>query len=231
MKKKILIVEDDKKISSLIKAYLENADFIVKIANTIDEALKLLNSENFSLVILDLMLPDGYGESLMEDFKQLNIPVIMVTAKSSEEERLAGFSLGADDYIVKPFSPRELVARVRAVLKRYDNERENKRYSFNNGKLKIDGDNYQVFLDNKEIYLTPTEFKLLLFLATNNLKVVTREEIINKILGYQFEGYERTIDTHIKNLRQKLNDDPRTPFFIQTVHGIGYRFCGIKDES
>jgi len=230
MKNRVLVIEDDKKIGDLIKVYLINADFEVDIAYNIKEANELLENNNYKLVILDLMLPDGMGENLMEDFKLLKIPVIMVTAKASEEEKLAGFSLGADDYVVKPFSPRELVARVKAVLKRYEQE-YGQILSFNKGKLRICTKAFQVFLDDREILFTPTEFKILLYLATNSTKVITREEIINKILGYQFEGYERTIDAHIKNIRHKLKDDPKSPQFIQTVHGFGYKFCGIKDES
>lgn len=231
MKKKILVVEDDKKISNLIKAYLENADFYVQPALNIKQAEELLEKEKFDLVILDLMLPDGMGESLVEEFTMLKIPVIMVTAKASEEEKLAGFSLGADDYITKPFSPRELVARVRAVLKRYNLQEDEEVLSFNGGKLEIHTKSYRVLLDKNEVILTPTEFKVLLHLAKHNSEVVTREEIIDKVFGYQFEGYERTVDTHIKNLRHKLKDEPKSPTFIQTVHGVGYRFCGIKDEN
>jgi two-component system OmpR family response regulator len=232
MKKKILIVEDDKKISNLIKAYLENSDFQVKIAYNINQATDLIGKERFDLVILDLMLPDGMGETLVEEFSMLKIPIIMVTAKASEEERLAGFSLGADDYITKPFSPRELVARVKAVLKRYNFEsHEEEILSFNRAKLQIHTKSYRVLLDKREIILTPTEFKILLYLAKHHGNVITREEIIDKVFGYQFEGYERTVDTHIKNLRHKLNDDPKAHTFIQTVHGLGYRFCGIKDED
>ncbi len=230
MKKKVLVVEDDKKIGNLIKAYLLNADFEVDIANNIKEANKLIENTNYNLVILDLMLPDGMGEDLMEDFKMLKVPIIIVTAKASEEEKLVGFSLGADDYVVKPFSPRELVARVKAVLKRYEQDSEHI-LSFNKGKLKIYTKAFQVFLDDKELLFTPTEFKILLYLASNPMKVISREEIINKISGYQFEGYERTVDAHIKNIRHKLKDDPKSPQFIQTVHGFGYKFCGFKDES
>ncbi len=231
MKKKILLVEDDKKISSLIKAYLESSDFQVHTTYSINQTMEIIEKDKFDLVILDLMLPDGMGETLVEDFSMLKIPVIMVTAKASEEEKLAGFSLGADDYITKPFSPRELVARVKAVLKRYNFQEQEEVLSFNTGKLQIFLKSYRVLLDNNEITLTPTEFKILHFLVSHNGGVVTREVIIDKVFGYQFEGYERTVDTHIKNLRHKLNDDPKSPTFIQTVHGLGYRFCGIRDEN
>lgn len=230
MKKKVLLVEDDKKISNLIKAYLENADFHVQVAYNVSQTIEIIEKEQFDIVILDLMLPDGMGETLVEEFSMLRIPIIMVTAKATEEEKLAGFSLGADDYITKPFSPRELVARVKAVLRRY-NFHEEEILSFNSGKLQIFLKSYRVLLDKEEIPLTPTEFKILLHLARHNSEVITREVIIYKVFGYQFEGYERTVDTHIKNLRHKLKDDPKSPTFIQTVHGVGYRFCGLRDES
>lgn len=230
MKKKVLLVEDDKKISNLIKAYLENADFHVQVAYNVSQTIEIIEKEQFDIVILDLMLPDGMGETLVEEFSMLRIPIIMVTAKATEEEKLAGFSLGADDYITKPFSPRELVARVKAVLRRY-NFHEEEILSFNSGKLQIFLKSYRVLLDKEEIPLTPTEFKILLHLARHNSEVITREVIIDKVFGYQFEGYERTVDTHIKNLRHKLKDDPKSPTFIQTVHGVGYRFCGVRDES
>lgn len=230
MKKKVLLVEDDKKISNLIKAYLENADFHVQVAYNVSQTIEIIEKEQFDIVILDLMLPDGMGETLVEEFSMLRIPIIMVTAKATEEEKLAGFSLGADDYITKPFSPRELVARVKAVLRRY-NFHEEEILSFNSSKLQIFLKSYRVLLDKEEIPLTPTEFKILLHLARHNSEVITREVIIDKVFGYQFEGYERTVDTHIKNLRHKLKDDPKSPTFIQTVHGVGYRFCGVRDES
>jgi len=230
MKKKVLLVEDDKKISNLIKAYLENADFHVQVAYNVSQTIEIIEKEQFDIVILDLMLPDGMGETLVEEFSMLRIPIIMVTAKATEEEKLAGFSLGADDYITKPFSPRELVARVKAVLRRY-NFHEEEILSFNSGKLQIFLKSYRVLLDKEEVPLTPTEFKILLHLARHNSEVIKREVIIDKVFGYQFEGYERTVDTHIKNLRHKLKDDPKSPTFIQTVHGVGYRFCGVRDES
>lgn len=231
MKQSILIVEDDKKIVNLVKAYLENADYNIKVANTLKEAKESLYKYSIDLVILDLMLPDGSGEFFMEDIKSFgDIPVIMLTARASEEEKIAGFSLGADDYVTKPFSPRELLARVRAVLKRKNSKRFFKS-SFNDGQFIINESSYEVILSGEVITFTPTEFKMLLVLTKEPNRVFSREELVNKALGYQFEGYERTIDAHIKNIRHKLNDDPKMPRFIQTVHGIGYRFCGKKDEN
>jgi two-component system OmpR family response regulator len=158
------------------------------------------------------------------------MPIIMLTAKSSEEERIAGFSLGADDYMVKPASPRELVYRLKAVLKRYDGGSAASRpLSFNNGKLILDSKRHEVMRDGQKLIITPTEFKLLLTLAASPQRTFTRDELVSKALGYQFEGYERSIDAHIKNLRQKLEDDARKPVFLKTVYGVGYLFCGERD--
>ncbi len=226
----ILLVEDDIKISRIVRLYLEGAGFTVRHARTGREAMDHLSEERPILVILDLMLPDVNGEDICRFIKEgEDIPVIMLTAKSSEEERIAGFSLGADDYVVKPFSPRELVFRVRALLKRYRADSDRTVMSFNNGDLVIDGQSYEVKKGGKAINLTPTEFRVLWSLASNPNKIFTREELIQKALGYQFEGYERSIDAHIKNIRQKLGDDPRNPEFILTIYGVGYKFIGKRD--
>jgi len=183
-------------------------------------------------VILDLMLPDTSGEELIQELKEIgDFPVIMLTSKSSEEERVAGFALGADDYVVKPFSPKELVYRVKAVLKRLQKKdiTASEPMSFNNGILIIDGQSYEVKKKKLAVNLTPTEFKVLFAIASSPGKVFTREELVDKALGYQFEGYERSIDAHIKNIRHKIEDDPRNPAFIQTIYGVGYRFSGKRD--
>jgi DNA-binding response OmpR family regulator len=228
----ILLVEDDRKIAGLVKAYLEGAGYKVihaeKGKDAVDEALK----EPPSAVILDLMLPDMSGEEVCQELKEIgDIPVIMLTSKSSEEERVAGFALGADDYIVKPFSPRELVYRVKAVLKRAGKTDMSAAapMSFNKGDLLIDGQTYEVKKEGVFVSLTPSEFKVLHTLASYPGKVFTREELIEKSLGYQFEGYERSIDAHIKNIRHKIEDDPRNPSLILTIYGVGYRFSGKKD--
>ena len=228
----ILLVEDDRKIARVVKAYLEGAGFRVvhfdKGRDAVDAAMKDLPA----VVILDLMLPDTSGEEVCQELKDIgDFPIIMLTSKSSEEERVAGFALGADDYVVKPFSPRELVYRVRAVLKRAkkDDMASEVPVSFNSGVLVIDGQTYEVKKKGLSLNLTPTEFKVLNTLSSYPGKVFTREELIEKALGYQFEGYERSIDAHIKNIRQKIEDDPREPSFIITIYGVGYRFSGKKD--
>jgi DNA-binding response OmpR family regulator len=227
----ILIVEDDRKIARLIMAYLEGAGFRVLHAETGKDALAKASAEIPLAVILDLNLPDMGGEEICQELKeQGDIPIIMLTAKSSEEERIAGFALGADDYVVKPASPRELVWRVKAVLKRTERRAAaGKPLSFNNGKLVLDGQRFEVHKAGHSVSLTPTEFKLLFLLATSQQKTFSREELVNKALGYQFDGYERSIDAHIKNLRQKIEDDSRNPEFIRTVYGVGYLFAGAPD--
>jgi len=225
----VFIVEDDKKIARVVKAYLESAGFRVmhfeKGKDAIESALK-----EFPLaVILDLMLPDMSGEDVFQGLKEVgDFPIIMLTAKSSEEERLAGFALGSDDYVVKPFSPRELVYRIKAVLKRAQKKDldDTEPMSFNNGLLTIDGQSYQVKKKGVLVNLTPTEFKIIFTLASTPNKVFTRGELVENALGYQFEGYERSVDAHIKNIRQKIGDDPKNPLFIHTIYGVGYRFSG-----
>ncbi|NWF98508.1 MAG: response regulator transcription factor [Nitrospirae bacterium] len=228
----ILIVEDDAKIARIVKVYLEGAGYDVVTADKGKEAITLALNNPPLLVILDLMLPDLSGEQVCQELKDIgDFPIIMLTAKSSEEERVAGFGLGADDYVVKPFSPKELVARVKAVLKRYKRKElsASEPVSFNNNLLMIDQRSYIVKKSDKVIALTPTELKILAVLAGSPGRVFTRSELVDLALGYQFEGYERSIDAHIKNIRQKIEDDPRNPVFIHTIYGVGYKFTGIKD--
>jgi two-component system OmpR family response regulator len=228
----ILIVEDDRKIARVVKVYLEGEGFRVTLAERGREALELVSKELPSLVVLDLMLPDMTGEEVCQELREIgDFPIIMLTAKSSEEEKVAGFALGADDYVVKPFSPRELVARVKAVLKRTKKGdfSTTGSMSFNKGMLIIDGRSYEVKKKGDAINLTSTEFKILSVLAGTPGKVFTRGELVENALGYQFEGYERSIDAHIKNLRQKIEDNPQNPLFINTVYGVGYKFSGVID--
>ncbi|OGW76186.1 MAG: DNA-binding response regulator, partial [Nitrospirae bacterium RIFOXYB2_FULL_43_5] len=212
----ILIVEDDKKIARVVKIYLEEAGFRTIHAEKGKDAIESALKEKPLLVILDLMLPDTSGEELIQELKELgDFPVIMLTSKSSEEERVAGFALGADDYVVKPFSPKELVYRVKALMKRLQKKdmTVSEPMSFNNGLLIIDEQSYEVKKNGLSINLTPTEFKVLFSIASTQGKVFTREELVDNALGYQFEGYERSIDAHIKNIRHKIEDDPKNPAF------------------
>ncbi len=228
----VLLIEDDMKIARVVKVYLEGAGFRLVHASTGREGIERAARDRPQAVILDLMLPDITGEEVCQELRELgDFPIIMLTSKSTEEERVAGFALGADDYVVKPFSPRELVYRVKAVLKRAQKGdlASASPMSFENGRLIIDGHSYTVKKEDRMIDLTPTEFKVLFTLASYPAKVFTREELVEKALGYQFEGYERSIDAHIKNIRRKLEDDPRNPLLIITIYGVGYRFSGKRD--
>ncbi len=228
----ILVVEDDRKMARMVKAYLEGAGFRVVHFEKGKEAIEATLKETPLLVILDLKLPDISGEEVCQELKEIgDFPIIMLTSKSMEEERITGFALGADDYVVKPFSTRELVYRVKAVLKRAQKKElsEASALSFNNGFLTIDGQTYQVTKGGLPVKLTPTEIKILFTLASTPQKVFTREALVESALGYQFEGYERSIDAHIKHIRQKIGDDPKNPTFIHTIYGVGYKFTGKFD--
>ncbi len=226
----ILIVEDEKKISEIVRAYLEKEGYRVKLAENGEQALKLLK-DAVDLVILDLMLPDIQGEELCSIIREgSEVPVIILTAKSGEEDRIRGLGIGADDYVVKPFSPRELVARVKAQLRRSGRTKK-KLLSYNRGALKIDVSNHEVFRDGSLIILTHTEFKILLSLADQPGWVFSREQLVTIAQGFDFEGYDRTIDAHVKNLRRKIEKDSREPEYIKTVYGVGYKFTGIPDAD
>ena len=228
----ILLAEDDRKIANVVKVYLEEAGYRVLHFEKGKDLLQTAMTERPLAVILDLGLPDTTGEELCQEIKELgDIPVIMLTSKASEEERIAGFALGADDYVTKPFSPRELVWRVKALLKRTGREDLSGAapLAFNDGQLLLDGQSYHVTFRGEQLNLTPTEFKVLFTLASAPQKVFSREELVEKALGYQFEGYERSVDAHIKNIRQKLAEDPKNPTYIHTIYGVGYRFSGKRD--
>lgn len=225
---KILIVEDEKKISDIVKSYFEKEGFDVTVAVTGSNALQLIK-ERFDLIILDLKLPDIDGEEICGSIRKISdVPIIMLTAKSSEDERVKGLGLGADDYVVKPFSTRELVARVKAHLRRTKKSDE-KMLSFNGGALKIDTLSMEVKKKGKAVPFTSTEFKILLSIAERPNIIFSREQLVNIVQGYDFEGYERVIDAHIKNIRHKIEDEAQEPMFIKTVYGAGYKFIGVPD--
>lgn len=229
MKQHILIIEDEIKIAEILKLYLEREGFRVTHAHTGEDGLDIVRKDLPDLIILDLILPDIEGEELCRRLKRhYEIPVIMLTAKSSEDEKVKGFDAGADDYVVKPFGPKELIARIRAHLRK---AKVVKRLSFNRGELIIDTKNHEVFKKGKPVTLTNTEFRILLYLAGKPGQVFTRDEIIDAVFGYDFEGYDRTIDAHIKNIRQKIEDNHRKPELLKTIYGAGYKFTGIPDEE
>ncbi len=228
-KARILVVEDEQKIADVTMKYLQRGGFEAVHAPTGDEALKQL-SENFDLVILDLMLPDMDGEDICTHVrKHSDVPIIMVTAKSDEDSRVAGLGLGADDYVVKPFSPRELIARVEAHLRRTMSSSPT--VSFNDGSLIINSQSMDVTVKGKAVSLTPTEFKILQSMSARPQTVFSRHQIVTIVQGYDFEGYERTIDAHVKNLRHKIEVSTRDPEFIKTVYGMGYKFIAVKDKG
>lgn len=227
-------MEDDSKIARIVRVYLEQAGYKVTIADKGRDAVDIVSKDLPTVVILDLMLPDMSGDKVFQKIKTFgDVPVIMLTAKSAPEERIAGFALGADDYIVKPFNPREMVYRVKAVLKRMslqgNPDEDLPRMSFNKRSFCIDGQKYEVTKSGVPLDLTPGEFRILLALASAPHCVMTREKLIESAFGCQFEGYDRTIDVHIKNIRQKIEDNPRSPAFIVTVHGVGYKFIAERD--
>ncbi|MBE0417237.1 MAG: response regulator transcription factor [Coriobacteriia bacterium] len=223
--RRILLVEDEKAIRDAVSAYLEREGYWVTPAADGEIALTEFEKHRFDVVVLDLMLPKISGEEVCRSIRDVSdVPIIMLTAKGETEDRIAGLELGADDYLVKPFSPRELVARVRALLRRAHAEEEPQRDRLDFGDLVIDVAGHKAFLGGEELDLTASEFKLLVTLARYPGRVYTRMELVEKVLGYDFEGYERTIDSHVKNLRAKIHDDPREPTYIWTVHGVGYRF-------
>lgn len=225
---KVLIIEDEIKVVEAVKAYLEKDGFTVDYAMLGSDALQIFNENRYDLIVLDLMLPDITGEEICKKIRQdSDVPIIMLTAKSSEDSKINGLNIGADDYLIKPFSPRELLARIKAILRRTIVEIDNKIIKFNNG-LSIDYDTPAVYKNNIEITLTPNEFKILSFLSKNNGKYFSREQLIDNAIGSSFDGYDRAIDSHIKNLRHKIEDNPKTPKYIITQYGFGYKFNGKK---
>ncbi|MBW2059518.1 MAG: response regulator transcription factor [Deltaproteobacteria bacterium] len=230
---RILVVDDEPKIIRVVSAYLEKEGFQVVTAPTGRRALELVEQKALDLIVLDLRLPDMPGEEVCRMIRERrDTPILMLTAKAEEEDKIRGLAIGADDYLTKPFSPRELVARVRAILRRAKAEREPQRdiISFDRGKLLIDAARHRVSLGGNLLSLTPNEFRLLLALARYPGRVYTRSELVSKVQGYDYEGYERTIDVHVKNLRQKIEEDPKAPRYILTVFGVGYKFGGGEDE-
>ncbi len=225
----LLVVDDERKIRDVLARYLEAAGFAVLVADSGQKALEVVARARPDLVVLDLMLPDLSGEEVLRSVRTLaEVPIIVLTAKSSEEDRVANLRQGADDYLVKPFSPRELVARVEAVLRRSGPPAAGE-LAFDQGRLRIDREGRGVMVDGAGLELTRTEFDLLLALAHTPGRVFSRYELLNRVQGSDYEGYERTIDAHVKNLRRKLGDDPRQPHFVVTVPGVGYKLGVSRD--
>ena len=223
--KKVVVIDDDPSVQEVTRAYLERDGYLVYVAGTASEGLAVAERVRPGLIVLDLMLPDRSGEEICREIRERSdVPILMLTAKASEDERVAGLALGADDYLTKPFSPRELVARVRAILRRTQTETPLvELISFDGGALEIDTVQHEVRRDGQTVELTPNEYKLLQTLARYPGRVYSRFELVNHVQGYEYEGYERTIDAHVKNLRRKIEPDPKHPRYVETVFGVGYR--------
>ncbi|XID93787.1 response regulator transcription factor [Paenibacillaceae bacterium WGS1546] len=226
--KTILVVDDESKIREVVVSYLKKEGFQALEAETGADAIQIVQNEAVDFVILDLMLPDMEGEQVCQSIRQIHsVPILMLTAKVSENNRIKGLSVGADDYLIKPFDPREVVARVRAILRRTDDHYLlADRLAFNQGELTIDSLKQQVYCSGELVSLTPNEYKLLLILAKHPQRIFSRDELVERVLGHDFEGDSRTIDQHVKNIRQKIERDPKSPKYIVTVYGTGYRFAG-----
>lgn len=224
MSQAILVVDDEPKIARLVRDYLEAAGYAVVLAFNGREALTAFRHEKPRLVVLDLMLPQVDGLDVARAIrKESDTPIIMLTARVEETDKLIGLELGADDYMTKPFSPRELVARVRAVLRRTEGG-ERTAPALNIGDLCIYPERRTVTVAGQPVDLTPTEFDILTVLTSNPGRVFSRLELLERVQGYAYEGYERTIDVHVKNLRQKIRENPKEPRYILTVYGLGYKF-------
>ena len=222
--KKILVVDDEKKIVDIVKAYLERDGYRVIVAYDGRLALQMARSESPDLIVLDLMLPEISGWDVCRALRaESNVPIIMLTALDDDSDKIVGLELGADDYVVKPFNPKELVSRVRAVLRRAEGAAvKTKRIEF--AGLSIDLERHEVKRGEKLVELTLTEFELLRVLAEAPGRVYSRMQLLDKVQGSAYEGYERTIDSHIKNLRKKVEIDPERPRYVITVRGVGYKF-------
>lgn len=223
MEKKILIVDDDKELVDFLEDYLGKDGYSVTGVYDGKEALQLFRKREFDLVVLDLMLPEMDGYSVCKRMRRdSEIPIVMLTAKTADEEKIKGLDLGADDYVTKPFNPGELLARIRASLRRVEEEKQPKELTY--GELTVNFSKKEVLVDNEPVDITPTEFKILAAMIKEPNRVFSRSQLIHAALGYGYESFERTIDVHIKHLRDKIEPDPQDPSYIKTVFGMGYKF-------
>lgn len=231
---KILVVDDEQNIVNVVKAYLEKEGFEVVTAMDGEAALKIFNKENIHLIVLDLMLPKVTGEEVCTRVRATSsVPIIMLTAKADEENKIEGISIGADDYLTKPFSVRELVVRVRALLRRSYRDAAPMAdiLNLNNGDLEIDIKKMIIKKKGEIVSLTTHEFKVLIILLSNPGQVFSREQLVDKAFGMDYEGFDRTVDTYIKNIRQKIEDNPKDPRYVTTVYGMGYKFISNLSDD
>lgn len=230
--RKILIADDNKQISSILAEYSKNEGFTPVMGENGADTLKLYNEHNPEIILLDVMMPimDGF-EVCREIRKTSNVPIIMVTARGEDFERIMGLDIGADDYIVKPFSPAEVMARVRAILRRIDKTEANPSQIFTFDKMKINMVDYTLTIDGSIVSLTKKELELIWILATNKNKVFTRDNLLNSLWGYDYFGDSRTVDSHIKRLRAKLDNYSHPTWAVRTIWGVGYKFEVLSDEK
>ena len=222
--KRILIVEDERGIAIMEKNYLDKNGFTCDIAGDGIEAIKMFSKEKYDLIVLDLMIPKLPGEEVLKAIREESkVPVILVTAKVDEKDVLKAFRNGGDDYLKKPFSALELVERVKSILRRTDSGPETHEIHTDDGRLTYDFTNSRLLLDGKEVVLTKNELMILNTIFSNPNKTFTRNEIIEISFGYDYEAYDRAIDTHIKNIRQKIEEDPKNPKYVKTIYGLGYK--------
>ena len=228
MGKKVMVVDDDVKTVELVKLYLERDSYKVLVAYDGVEALRLARESHPDLIILDIMLPGMSGLEVCRTLRsETNVPIIMLTARTTENDKLTGLDIGADDYMTKPFSPKELAARVRVILRRLPDETSQRGpVEIRHGNLTLNFIRHEALIADRPLSLTPVEFKLLGVLVKEPGRVFSRGQLIEKVIGYEFEGFDRTIDVHILNLRRKLASDSSHPGYIKTVYGTGYKFVG-----
>jgi two-component system, OmpR family, alkaline phosphatase synthesis response regulator PhoP len=233
MGQRVLVVDDDKKTVGLVKLYLERDGYKVDVAYDGDEGLHQARELHPDLIVLDLMLPGKDGLEVCRTLRgESDVPIIMLTARTTEEDILCGLGFGADDYVTKPFSPRELAARVRTVLRRLpDQAMLRGPAEINAGDLVVNFQKHEALLAGRLLRLTPIEFKLLGVLVKEPGRTFSRAQLIESVLGYDFDGFDRTIDVHILNLRRKLESDPASPKMIKTIYGIGYKFSGDNVDA
>jgi DNA-binding response OmpR family regulator len=224
-----LVVEDEAKIAEALRAYLEKAGFAVVEAADGEAGLRSFDETCPDLVVLDLMLPKISGETVCQELRRVSrVPIVMLTAKSGEEDKVSGLTMGADDYVTKPFSPRELLARIQSILRRCGDgiSPMYRSLSWNEGDLEMDFESRELKKNGAPVNVTPSEFRILSTLVKYPGRTFTRDELIDSALGMDFDGFERTVDSHIKNLRGKIEDDTANPAYILTVRGVGYKFGG-----
>lgn len=230
MSKTILVVEDEMSIATLLKYNLEKAGFNVLLAHDGKKGLELALNQKPDLIVLDLMLPELDGMEVCKELRssRMNTPIIMLTARDDEFDKVLGLELGADDYMTKPFSPREVIARVKAVLRRFlpspINEAEKASPAYEFGELKVFPDRFEAYLGEQQLEFTPKEFELLVYLVENKNRVLTRDQLLSAVWNYDFAGDTRIVDVHISHLRDKIEENSRKPVFIKTIRGLGYKF-------